>query len=193
VEQLASLRAIPELIVIRPADANETAVAWEVAVSSHDRPVLLVLTRQNVPTLDRHVCRSADGVRQGAYILRDAVDERPKLILMASGSEVSLILAAAERLAQEGIAVRCVSMPCFELFDALPEAARHEVLPPAVTARVAVEMASPQGWEKYTGDRGIMLGINRFGASAKASVLLREFGFTPDHVCAVARNLCSAY
>jgi transketolase len=193
VEQLASLRAIPGLIVIRPADANETAVAWRVAIESHDRPVLLALTRQKIPTLDRHICRPAEGLRQGAYILRDAVDARPKLILIASGSEVSLILEAAERLGQEGIAVRCVSMPCQELFDELPEIARNEILPPSVTARVAVEMASPQGWEKYTGSQGITLGINRFGASASARALIRHYGFTADRVCAAARRLCSAY
>lgn len=193
IEQLAGLRAMPHALVIRPADANETAVAWKVAVETSDRPVLLALTRQKVPTLDRQRYRSAEGLRRGGYVLRDAVDGRPKLILIASGSEVSLILQAAERLGEEGIAVRCVSMPSHELFDALPEKERHEVLPPEVKARVAVEMASPMGWEKYTGSHGVILGIHRFGASANAKVLLQKFGFTVDHVCAVARKLCEAY
>ncbi|MBE1161841.1 transketolase [Dyella acidiphila] len=193
VEHLAGLRAMPNALVIRPADANETAVAWKVAVQSQDRPVLLALTRQKVPTLDRNVCGSAEGLRQGAYILRDAPDGRPQLLLMASGSEVSLILAAAEQLAQEGLAVRCISMPCQELFDALPQAQRDEVLPPAITARVAVEAASPFGWDKYLGGQGIMLGIDRFGASASDKVLLREFGFTAEHVCAAARAVCQGH
>jgi transketolase len=193
VEQLAGLRAMPNAMVIRPADANETLVAWRLAVETKDKPVLLVLTRQKLPTLDRNDCQPADGLRQGGYILRDAIDERPKLILIASGSEVSLILEAAERLTEEGIAVRCVSMPCQELFDALPGAERDKVLPPDVTARVAVEAGSPQGWEKYTGDGGITLGIDRFGASAKGDVLLQKYGFTADRVCAAARGLCNAY
>ncbi|MBE1161527.1 transketolase [Dyella acidiphila] len=191
VEQLPGLRAIPSLLVIRPADANETAVAWRVAIESQDRPVLLVLTRQNVPTLDRNVCASADGLRQGGYILRDAADGKPGLILIASGSEVSLILQAAERLSEEGIAVRCVSMPCSRLFDALSEAERHNVLPPDVTARVAVEMASPQSWEKYVGEQGVVVGIDRFGASASGEVMIREYGFTTGHICAAARRLCN--
>jgi transketolase len=188
IEHLASLRAIPDLTVIRPADANETAVAWRVAVESKG-PVLLVLTRQKVPTFDRSVYSSAEGLRKGAYILSDAEDGRPNVILMATGSEVGVIVAAAEQLTKEGLAVRCVSMPCLELFDALPEAERNAILPPEVTARVAVEMASPQGWDKYTGSGGVMLGINRFGASASDKVLIQKFGFTPDHVCAVARRL----
>jgi transketolase len=193
VEQLAGLRAMPNAIVIRPADANETVVAWKLAIETQDRPVLLALTRQKLPTLDRQDCESADGLRQGGYILRDAIDGRPKLILIASGSEVSLILEAADRLAEEGVAVRCVSMPCQELFDSLPEAERNKVLPPAIPARVAVEAASPQGWRKYTGDRGITLGIDRFGASASGEVLMHHYGFTADRVCAAARSLCGAY
>ena len=194
VEQLASLRAIPNLTVIRPADANETAVAWQVAVQTRDRPVLLVLTRQAVPTLDRTRCASAEGLRRGAYVLLDAAaatNEAQALILIASGSEVGLILAAAERLSAEGIKVRCVSMPSWELFDAQPRSYRDEVLPPTVSARLAVELGVTQGWERYTGAHGEMLGVERFGASAPAAVLLREYGFTVDNVVARARRLLS--
>lgn len=189
VEQLASLRAIPNLTLIRPADANETAVAWKVAVESGDHPVLLALTRQDVPTLDRSRYAKADGLRKGAYVLSDAPDGKPALILIASGSEVGLILAAADRLQGDGIAVRCVSMPSWELFDAQPQDYRDEVLPPAVTARLAVELGVSQGWQRYTGARGDMLGIEHFGASAPADVLLREFGFTVDNVVARATAL----
>lgn len=189
VEQLASLRAIPKLTVIRPADANETAVAWKVAVETRDRPVLLALTRQDVPTLDRSRYASADGLRRGAYVLSDAKDHNPALILIASGSEVGLILAAAERLQSEDIAVRCVSMPSWELFDAQPQAYRDQVLPPNVPARLAVELGVSQGWCRYVGAHGDMLGIERFGASAPADVLLREYGFTVDNVVARARAL----
>ncbi len=189
VEQLANLRAIPNLVVIRPGDANETAVAWRVALETRDRPVLLVLTRQDLPTLDRSRYAAADGLRRGAYVLSDAPNGKPELILLASGSEVSLIVAAAERLQQQGIAVRCVSMPSWELFEGLPQAERDAVLPPAVSARLAVELGVSQGWDRYTGARGDMLGVERFGASAPAAVLLREYGFTVDNVCARAREL----
>ncbi len=189
VEQLASLRAIPNLTVIRPADANETAVAWKVAVASQNRPVLLALTRQNLPTLDRRHCASADGLRQGAYVLRDAEDGKPTLILLASGSEVSLMLDAAERLSGEGVAVRCVSMPSWDLFEAQPQAYRDRVLPPEVTARLAVELGVAQGWDRYVGASGAVLGIDRFGASAPAAVLLREYGFSVDNVVKRAKAL----
>jgi len=189
VEQLASLRAIPNLTVIRPADANETAVAWRIAVETRNRPVLLVLSRQDLPTLDRSRYAAADGLRRGAYVLSDAPGGKPELILLASGSEVSLILAAAERLQQEGIAVRCVSMPSWDLFEALPEAEREAVLPVAVTARLAVELGVPQGWDRYIGAHGDMISVERFGASAPADVLLREYGFTVDHVYARAKAL----
>ncbi len=189
VEQLANLRAIPNLVVIRPADANETAVAWRVALETRERPVLLVLTRQALPTLDRSRYAAADGLRRGAYVLSDAPDGKPELILLASGSEVSLIVAAAERLQQQGVAVRCVSMPSWELFEALPQAERDAVLPPSVGARLAVELGVSQGWDRYVGARGDMLGVERFGASAPAAVVLREYGFSVDNVCARARTL----
>jgi transketolase len=189
VEQLASLRAIPNLTVIRPADANETAVAWRVAVETTGHPVLLALTRQNLPTLDRTRFASADGLRQGAYILSDAANGQPELILIATGSEVGLIIAAAEKLAGEGIAVRCVSMPSWELFDAQPQSYCDRVLPPAVGARLAVELGVRQGWERYIGAHGAMLGINHFGASAPAEMLLQQFGFTVDHVVQRGRAL----
>ena len=189
IEQLATLRAIPNLTLLRPADANETAVAWKVAVETKGRPVLFALSRQKLPTIDRTRHASADGVRQGAYVLSDAKDGRPQLILIASGSEVSLILAAAEKLQAQGTAVRCVSMPSWDLFEAQPQSYRDSVLPPDVTARLAVELGVAQGWERYTGPRGDMLGIDRFGASAPADVLLREYGFTVDNVVARARAL----
>ncbi|MGO4521022.1 transketolase [Dyella sp. 2RAF44] len=189
VEQLAALRAIPNLTLIRPGDANETAVAWRVALQTKGRPVLLVLTRQNVPTLDRERMASADGLRRGAYVLFDTPGKKPELILIASGSEVGLIVEAAQRLEEEGVAVRCVSMPSWELFEALPQAERDEVLPPSVTARLAVELGISQGWERYVGSRGDMMGIETFGASAPAEVLLKEYGFTVDAVCQRAKAL----
>jgi transketolase len=189
VEQLASLRAIPGLTLIRPADANETAVAWKLAVESRQRPVLLALTRQDVPTLDRSRYASAEGLRRGAYVLSDADGKPPVLILIASGSEVALILAAAERLQGEGIAVRCVSMPSWDLFDAQPQSYRDEVLPPSVSARLAVELGVAQGWHRYVGDRGDVLSVDRFGSSAPADILMREYGFTVDNVVSRARKL----
>jgi len=189
VEQLAALRAIPNLIVIRPGDANETAIAWRVALETHDRPVLLILSRQDVPTLDRNRYAAADGLRRGAYVLSDARAGEPDVVLMASGAEVGLIVAAADRLAEEGIAVRCVSMPSWELFDALSETERDAVLPPTITARLAVEAGSTQGWHRYVGPSGAVLGVDRFGASAPGAVVMREYGFTVDEVCRRARAL----
>ncbi len=189
VEQLANLRAIPKLTLLRPADANETAVAWKVAIEVRDRPVLMALTRQAVPTLDRTRYASAEGVRRGAYVLADAGASPPALILMASGSEVGLIISAAERLASEGVAVRCVSMPSWDLFEAEPQSYRDEVLLPSVTARLAVELGVRQGWDRYIGPSGDMIGVDRFGASAPADVLLQNYGFTVDDVVARARKL----
>jgi transketolase len=187
VEQLASLRAIPNLTLLRPGDASETAVAWQIALEAKDRPVLLVLTRQALPTLDRTFYASAQGVRRGAYVLKDAANGKPQLILIASGSEVGLILAAADRLQQEGIAVRCVSMPSWDLFDALPKVDRDAVLTPSVRARLAVEAGATQGWHRYVGDAGDVIGIDRFGASAPGETVMREYGFTVDNVCLRAK------
>ena len=189
VEQLTGLRAIPGLTVIRPCDANETAVAWRIAVEARDRPVVMVLSRQDLPTLDRTRYASAERVRDGAYVLLDAPAKDPQLILIASGSEVRLIVAAAERLQAEGVAVRCVSMPSFDLFDALSAEQHAAVLPHAVHARLAVEAASPYGWHRYVGDRGDVLAVDRFGASAPGDVVMREYGFTVDEVCRRARAL----
>ncbi|MBZ0070574.1 MAG: transketolase [Gammaproteobacteria bacterium] len=189
VEQLANLRAIPNLVVIRPADANETVSAWRVALETRDRPVLLVLTRQAVPTLDRSRYAAVEGLRRGAYVLSDAPDGKPELILLASGSEVGLIVAAAERLQQQGIAVRCVSMPSWELFETLSQAEREAVLPSEVGARLAVELGVSLGWDRYIGAHGAMLGVDRFGTSAPATEVLREYGFTVDAICARAQAL----
>jgi transketolase len=183
IEQLAALRAIPHLTVIRPADANETAVAWRVALEMRGRPVLLVLTRQAVPTLDRSRYASAEGLRRGAYVLSDPPSAKPDVILIASGSEVGLIVAAAERLQSQGVATRCVSMPSWDLFEALPQSERDAVLLPSVGARLAVEMGIAQGWQRYVGEAGSVLSIERFGASAPADVLLPKYGFTVEEVC----------
>jgi transketolase len=183
VEQLAGLRAVPGLTVIRPGDANETAVAWRVALEVRDHPVALVLTRQNVPTVDRSQFAAADGLRQGAYVLADAPNGRPDVILIASGSEVGLIMAARHKLQDEKVLARVVSMPSWELFDAQPRSYRDQVLLPSVPARLAVEAGATQGWHRYVGDRGDVLGVDRFGASAPGDVVLREYGFTAENVC----------
>ncbi len=190
VEQLASLRAIPQLTLIRPGDANETAVAWKVALETTDRPVLLALSRQDLPTLDRTQYGSADGLRQGAYVLSDTRQgATPALVLIATGSELGLILQAAERLRGEGVQVRCVSMPSWELFAAQPQAYRDSVLPPAVKARLAVELGASLGWHRWVGEGGDVLAVDRFGGSAPAKDLLQHYGFTVDNVVARARQL----
>ena len=189
VEQIASLRAIPFCTVLRPADANETAVAWRVAVETRERPVLLALSRQELPILDRTKFASADGVRKGAYVLSDTQPGKPQLVLIASGSEVSLIVDAAAALQAEGIAVRCVSMPSWDLFEAQPQSYRDDVLPPDVPAKLAVEMGVSMGWDRYVGPAGGVLGIERYGLSAPAKDLLPEFGFTVANVVARAKAL----
>jgi len=189
VEQLASLRAIPNLLVIRPGDASETAVAWRVAIKAGDRPVALVLTRQDVPTLDRARFASADGLRRGAYVLADAPGGKPDLILIATGSEVGLIVAVGQRLCENHLNLRIVSMPCWELFDSQPQSYRDSVFPPTVSARLAVEAGVTQGWCKYVGDRGDVIGVDHFGASAPGEIMLREYGFTVDNVCERAMKL----
>ena len=192
IEQLASLRAVPRLIVLRPADANETAAAWRVAMQSLDRPVALVLTRQAVPTIDRTHYASADGVQRGAYVLAEAADGKPQLILIATGSEVTLALAAQQVLAQQAIQARVVSMPSWELFDEQPQDYRDAVLPPALTARLAIEAGIAQGWQRYVGAHGDVLSIERYGASAPGDVMMREYGYTVDNVCARAQALLQA-
>jgi transketolase len=192
VEQLAALRAIPDLIVLRPCDANETVVAWQLAVENRHRPVALVLTRQNVPTLDRTRYAPADGVRRGAYILADPPEGKIDMILIASGSEVGLITAAQQKLAEQGIAARIVSMPSWELFDAQPQAYRDEVLPPSIRARLAVEAGVSQGWQKYVGDKGSIISFDKFGASAPAKMIFEEFGFTVDNVVTQALSVASS-
>jgi transketolase len=189
IEQLVSLRAIPGLTVIRPADANETTAAWKVALTMKDRPVLLVLTRQDLPTLDRSSYASADGLAQGAYVISGAGLADPDLILIGSGSEVNLIVEAAKTLGESGIKVRCVSMPSWDLFDAQPQAYRDAVLPPSATKRLAVEAGATLGWERYVGQAGDVVGIDHFGASAPAKKLLEEFGFSVENVVARARAL----
>jgi transketolase len=189
VEQLAGLRAVPGLTVIRPGDANETAVAWRVALEAGDHPVALVLTRQNVPTLDRSQCAAADGVRKGAYVLADAPNGRPDVILIATGSEVGLIMAARQTLQDRNVMARVVSMPSWDLFDAQPRSYRDEVLLPAVHGRLAVEAGASQGWHRYVGDRGDVLGVDRYGASAPGDIVMREYGFTADNVCKRAMAL----
>ncbi|MCC6823288.1 MAG: transketolase [Verrucomicrobia subdivision 3 bacterium] len=183
IEQLASLRAIPNLLAIRPCDANETVVAWRVAIEMRHQPVALVLTRQNVPTLDRKQFAGAEGLRRGAYVLADVPDGKPEIILIATGSEVGLIVAAREKLQKQKIPVRLVSMPSWELFDAQPAEYRDSVLLPAVHARLAVEAGVTQGWHRYVGDRGDVIGVDRFGASAPGPVVMREYGFSVENVC----------
>jgi len=189
VEHLASLRAIPGLLVIRPSDAAETVVAWQVALEQRHAPVALVLTRQNVLVLDRSVLAPSEGLRKGGYVLQDAPSGRPDVILIGTGSEVELALEAAATLTAEGIAARVVALPCWELFEAEDPAYRETVLPRDVKARVAVEAASPFGWERYVGDEGITVGLDHFGASAPADVLYREFGITSERIAESARRL----
>jgi len=182
VEQLAALRAIPNLIVIRPADANETREAWKIAIARRDGPTALAFTRQAVPTLDRQKYASAKGLRRGAYILADFGEGEPEVILMASGSEVSLIVEAGSQLAAKGKKVRLVSFPSWELFDEQDQDYQHSVLLPGVTARISVEAGIAQGWERWVGDRGSVISIERYGASAPYKTLLEKFGLTVDHI-----------
>jgi transketolase len=189
VEHLASLRAIPGLTVIRPADANETVVAWQVALEKQDGPVALILSRQNLPTLDRSSLAPAEGLQRGAYILAESRGGEPELVLIASGSEVSPALAAREKLQEQGIQARVVSMPSWELFDAQPADYCTRVFPPQLKARLAVEAGISQGWHRFVGDSGEVLGVNRFGASAPGPVVMSAYGFTPENICARALAL----
>ncbi len=189
VEQLASLRAIPGLDVIRPADANEVAEAWRVALDRSHQPVAMVLTRQDVPVLDRSRYASAEGLRQGGYVLADAGDGEPELILIATGSEVALAVAAHEQLASDGVGSRVVSLPCWELFDRQEQEYRDSVLPPRVRARVSIEEASTLGWDRWVGPDGARIGMHTFGSSAPLKDVQGKFGFTPDRVVETAREV----
>jgi transketolase len=189
VEQLASLRAIPGLDVIRPADANEVAEAWRAAIDRHHQPVALVLTRQNVPVFDRSKYASAEGLRRGAYVLADPENGDPEVILIATGSEVALALSAHEELLAEGVRSRVVSMPCCELFDRQDPDYRAQVLPPSVTARVSIEEASTLGWDRYVGFDGVKIGMHTFGTSAPLKDVQNKFGFTPEKVAEAAKEL----
>jgi transketolase len=188
VEQLISLRAIPGLLVFRPADANEVAETWRIVTALRHEPAVLILSRQALPTLDRVVYAPAAGLARGGYVLAEAASGTPDVILLATGSEVHLALAAREELQSGGVAARVVSLPCWELFDRQPQAYRDHVLPPSVRARVAIEQASTLGWDRYVGDGGAVIGMRTFGASAPLKQLLTKFGFTPDQVAQVARD-----
>jgi len=188
IEQLAGLRAIPNLLVLRPADANEVAEAWRLVLQRRDGPSALVLTRQSLPTLDRARLGPASGVRRGAYVLADPAEGEPEVLLLSSGSEVALCLAARELLAAEGIGARVVSMPSWELFDQQPPEYRESVLPRAVKARVSVEQAATLGWSRYAGAEGRCLGMESFGASAPQGEVRKHFGFTPERIAAAARE-----
>ena len=188
VEQLVALRSIPGLITLRPADANEVVEAWRVVLALKHQPACLVLTRQPLPTLDRTRFAPASGVARGAYILADAHDRKPSVILIGTGSEVALCAEAYESLTREGIAARVVSMPSWELFEQQDQAYRDSVLPPEATARVSVEQASVIGWDRYVGTNGAKIGMHTFGSSAPIKDLLKQFGFTPDKVVAAAKE-----
>lgn len=190
VEHLAALRAIPNLVVLRPADANETSEAWRVAIERHG-PTVLALTRQALPTLDRSVVASANGVQKGAYVLADLGKGDPELILMASGSEVSLVLEAGQKLAEEGHSVRVVSFPSWELFEETDESYQESVFPKNIKQRLAVEMGVAQGWERWVGTEGKIISMHGFGASAPAKILFEKFGFTLENVLNNARDLLS--
>jgi len=192
VEQVPSLRLIPGMRVFRPADANEVAETWRTIMPMRHEPVALVLTRQALPTLDRSVYTAASGVAKGAYVLADAEGGDPEVLLLATGSEVHLALAAHEQLVADGVRSRVVSMPCWELFEEQPQDYQDQVLPPSVGARVAVEQAAATGWEKYVGRTGAVVGMHTFGASAPLKALLTKFGFTPEAIVGLAREQIAA-
>jgi transketolase len=189
IEHLAACRAIPNLSVIRPADANETAIAWRVAIEHQGGPVALILTRQVLPIIDRSKYASAEGLEKGAYILAAADGKTPEIILIATGSEVAPTLDAYQKLTAEGIAARLVSMPSWDLFEQQPQSYRDKVLPPSVSTRLAVEAAVPFGWERYVGSKGAVHGINRFGASAPYKVIAEKWGFTGAHILKLVHEL----
>jgi transketolase len=183
IEQLAALRAIPNLTVLRPCDANESVEAWRFALKHKKGPVALTLTRQGVPILDREKFASADGLYRGAYVLSEADgDKEPDVIVIASGSEVHIAIEAANKLQEKGVSVRVVSMPSWELFDKQPEEYRNQVLPPTVKARLAIEAGVTQGWHRYLSSKGEVVGVDHFGASAPYKILYEKFGITADRV-----------
>ncbi len=189
VEHLMSLRLIPNFSVIRPADANEVREAWIAAINRKNGPTALILSRQNLPTIDRTKYANENGLHKGAYVLADLGDNKPEIILMASGSEVDLIIKTGEKLVAEGKCVRLVSFPSWDLFDAQPQSYKDQVLDPAIERRMAVEAGSKTGWEKWVGTKGAIVGMSSYGASAPAEVLFKEFGFTVDNVYSIAKGL----
>jgi transketolase len=189
VEQLAALRAIPNLTVLRPCDASETAEAWRFALSHQNGPVALVLTRQGVPVLDRSVFAPAAGLQQGAYALAEPAEGKPDLLLIASGSEVHLAIEASKKLGQKGISSRVVSMPSWELLDQQSDAYRRDLFPPEIKVRIAIEAGRTQGWWRYVGEKGDVVGIDHFGASAPYKILYEMFGITADRVVEKALRL----
>jgi transketolase len=189
IEHLPALRAIPNMVVFRPADANEVTEGWRTAIERRDGPTTLIFSRQALPIFDRSKVGPAAGARKGGYVLADAPDGQPELILLATGSEVSLVMAARDALAADGQRVRVVSMPSWELFAEQPQSYRDEVLPPAVAARLAVEAASPLGWERWVGYQGEIIGLNHFGASAPIADVYKHFNFTPEFIAQRARDL----
>jgi transketolase len=192
IEHLASLRAIPGLITLRPGDANEILEAWKVIMRLRHEPVALVLSRQAMPTLDRSKYAAASGVTKGAYVLGDAPGGKPDVILMATGTEVGLAVEAYEKLTAEGIKARVISMPSWELFEQQAQDYRDSVLPPSVTARVSVEQASTFAWERYVGPTGASIGMTSFGASAPLKELQKKFGFTADRIVTAAKDQIAA-
>jgi transketolase len=188
IEQIACLRAIPGMVVIRPADANETAEAYRTVMQFTDRPAALICSRQPLPVFERSKFASAAGLARGAYILCDAMDGKPDVILIGTGSEVSLCMSARERLAAENIAARVVSMPSWELFEEQDTAYQESVLPPGIAARVTVEEAAAIGWDRYAGRTGVVLGMHSFGMSAPIRIVAEHFGFTTERVVAAAKQ-----
>jgi transketolase len=189
VEQLVSLRAIPGLVVLRPGDANEVVEAYRYVLQLRHQPAVIALSRQPLPTFDRNKYASAAGLARGAYVMADAPAGPPEIILIASGSEVSLIVKAHEELASQGIRSRVVSMPSWDIFEHQPQSYRESVLPPEVKPRIAVEQGSVLGWERYVGADGCVIGMKTFGASAPLKELQRKFGFEPERVVAIAKEL----
>jgi transketolase len=188
VEQLAALRCIPNMITIRPADANETVTAWRFAIEHKGNPIALMLTRQKLPTFDRAKYASADNLIKGAYILIEN-SPLPDIILIGTGSEVQLALGAYEQLIKEGVKARVISMPSWELFERQPKDYQESVLPPSVKRRVAIEAGVPIGWEKYVGDSGKIIGINKFGTSAPVNVIFKHYGITLENVLKIAKEI----